>query len=103
PGVDRDFVPQRSLPGPVRLGAIDVGSNAIRFLALELEAGGESRVLDGGRAPVRLGHDAFGGGTLSGEAIEAAARAICDYRRRLEALEVVEHRAVATSAVREST
>src|SRR3954465_14636629 len=83
---------------PLRLAAVDVGSNAIRFLAAEFTALGEYEVLEEERVAVRLGHDVFLTGRLAPEAIEAAVAAIARFRGRMEALGIEHYRAVATSA-----
>ena len=87
---------------PLRLAAVDVGSNAIRFLAAEFRALGEYEVVEEERVAVRLGHDVFLTGRLTPEAVDAAVRAIAGFRERMEALGVTHYRAVATSATRES-
>jgi exopolyphosphatase/guanosine-5'-triphosphate,3'-diphosphate pyrophosphatase len=87
---------------PLRLAAVDVGSNAIRFLAAEFRALGEYEVLEEERVGVRLGHDVFLTGRLTGDAVDAAVQAIGRFRGRMEALGVTHYRAVATSATREA-
>jgi exopolyphosphatase/guanosine-5'-triphosphate,3'-diphosphate pyrophosphatase len=87
---------------PLRVGGIDVGSNAIRFLAAEFSAPGKYRVLAESREPVRLGHEVFLSGKLARGAMEAAVEAIAGFRAQLEALGIAHYRAVATSATRES-
>ncbi|HEV2146182.1 MAG TPA: Ppx/GppA phosphatase family protein [Longimicrobiaceae bacterium] len=87
---------------PLRVAAIDVGSNAIRFIAAEFTGPGERTVLDEERVGVRLGHDVFLTGKLAPEAMEAAVAGLADFRRRMERLEIEHYRATATSAVRES-
>lgn len=92
----------RAAAFPVRVGAVDVGSNAIRFVAAEFAGEGEAAVLDGDRRPVRLGHDVFLSGRLPPAAMDAGVEAIRGFRERMEALGLARVRAVATSAVRES-
>src|SRR5688500_4113838 len=87
---------------PLRVGGIDVGSNAIRFLAAEFTARTEYRVLTESREPVRLGHEVFLSGQLARGAMEAAVEAIGGFRVQMEALGIGHYRAVATSATRES-
>jgi exopolyphosphatase / guanosine-5'-triphosphate,3'-diphosphate pyrophosphatase len=89
-------------PFPIRAAAIDVGTNAIRFLAAEFSAPAAFTVLEQIRTPVRLGHDVFLSGRLAPGPMEAAVHAITSYRQRIEELGVVRFRAVATSAVRDS-
>lgn len=87
-----------------RIGAIDVGSNALRMTAAEIGPSDHIRRVASDRAAVRLGaalsHE---DGCLAPEALDAAVLALASFRARLDALEVRRVRAVATSAVREST
>jgi exopolyphosphatase / guanosine-5'-triphosphate,3'-diphosphate pyrophosphatase len=87
---------------PLRVGGVDVGSNAIRFLAAEFTSPTEYRVLAERREPVRLGHGVFLNGRLAREAIEAAVEAIAGFRLQMHDLGIEHYRAVATSATRES-
>jgi exopolyphosphatase/guanosine-5'-triphosphate,3'-diphosphate pyrophosphatase len=87
---------------PLRVAAIDIGSNAIRFVAAEFFAPDRFRAIQTVREPVRLGGDAFASGTLQPQVMEAAVAAVAGFRDRMEALGVETHRAVATSAVRDS-
>ncbi|MGC8762591.1 MAG: HD domain-containing protein [Acidobacteriota bacterium] len=88
--------------GEFRCAALDVGSNAIRFLAARFLSGGTCDVLEAGRSPVRLGHGVFVRGELDGQAAARAVAVLSEYRRRMEDLGIARYRAVATSAVRES-
>lgn len=81
---------------------MDAGSNAIRFVAARVDAPGNWSVIDSMRAPVRLGTSAFHAGILADEVVDRAVEAFVDFRRRLDHLEIVRYRAVATSAVRDS-
>lgn len=87
---------------PLRVGGIDVGSNAIRFLAAEFTSPTEYRVLAEKREPVRLGHAVFLSGKLAPETMEAAVEAIAGFRVQMQDLGIEHYRAVATSATRES-
>ncbi|MGH7471264.1 MAG: HD domain-containing protein, partial [Longimicrobiales bacterium] len=87
---------------PVRVGSIDIGSNALRFMASEFSAPRSFTVLEQTRCPVRLGHDVFLTGKLTAEAMTAAIEALTTFARRIEQLEIVRYRAVTTSAVRDS-
>jgi exopolyphosphatase / guanosine-5'-triphosphate,3'-diphosphate pyrophosphatase len=87
---------------PRRVAALDVGSNAIRYIAAEAADGGHFVELESHRFPVRLGHDAFTVGELSPASVEATVAAAVHFSERLDALGTLAHRAVATSAVRES-
>jgi exopolyphosphatase / guanosine-5'-triphosphate,3'-diphosphate pyrophosphatase len=87
---------------PLRVAAIDMGSNAVRFIAAEFTSPTEFETLENERVPIRLGHSAFLTQYLDAELIEAAVEALKGFRARMDALEVQAYRAVATSAVRES-
>jgi exopolyphosphatase/guanosine-5'-triphosphate,3'-diphosphate pyrophosphatase len=90
-------------PFPARVAAVDLGSNAIRFLAAEFPAVGQFVTVEAERAPVRLGHDVFLSGKLTREAMASAVEVLRNFRTRMDALGVSRYRAVATSAVRESS
>jgi len=90
-------------PQPLRLGAIDIGTNSIRGVVAEVEPDGSYRVLDEEREMVRLGHGLFDRGRLSTAAIERALAALNKMKAIAEGYEVSELRAVATSAVREAS
>lgn len=87
---------------PLRVGAVDVGSNAVRFLAAEVTAPNLFRVLEERRDAVRLGHGVFLTGRLAAREMDQALQVFRLYRERMEALGVKSYRAVATSAVRDS-
>jgi exopolyphosphatase/guanosine-5'-triphosphate,3'-diphosphate pyrophosphatase len=84
---------------PVRLGAIDAGSNAIRFVVAELTPTELVRI-EAERMPVRLGHGAFTRGDLDPHVIDQAVAAFVHFRQRFDFHGVTIYRAVATSAVR---
>ena len=87
---------------PVRIGAVDVGSNAIRLLAVEFTDPDHWVELDSYRVPVRLGHSAFLTGRLAEETMAAAVQAMSSFRSAFDRLGISRYRAIATSAVRES-
>lgn len=87
---------------PLRVAAIDVGSNAFRFIAAEFSAPGRYTELSAERVPVRLGHSAFLTGELSASAIDKTVAGFRRFRREIDRLGIGHVRAVATSAVRES-
>jgi exopolyphosphatase/guanosine-5'-triphosphate,3'-diphosphate pyrophosphatase len=98
----RPGAPEPGISFPVRVAAIDTGSNGIRFEAAEFRDRTTCEVLEYERVPVRLGHDAFVSGKLSEAVMDAAAEAFIRFRARMEELDVGHSRAIATSAVRES-
>lgn len=95
-------VPESAVRFPFRVGCVDTGSNAIRFLAAEFTAPGEFEILDYQRVPVRLGHQIFLTGRLTESAMLAAEDAFVSFREKMNGLNLDTFRAVATSAVRES-
>ncbi|MBS1121385.1 MAG: Ppx/GppA phosphatase [Deltaproteobacteria bacterium] len=84
---------------PVRLGAIDAGSNAIRVVIAELGPSDLTRI-EAERVPVRLGHGAFTRGELDPAIIDQAVAAFVHFRERFDFHGVTIYRAVGTSAVR---
>lgn len=89
-------------PFPLRVGCVDTGSNAIRFLAVEFSAPGRHTILEYERAPIRLGHQVFLRGRLDHRTMDATTQAFRSFKKRFDALGVTHFRAVATSAVREA-
>jgi exopolyphosphatase/guanosine-5'-triphosphate,3'-diphosphate pyrophosphatase len=87
---------------PFRVGCVDTGSNAIRFLAAEFSGPGEYETLTNDRVPVRLGHQVFLTGNLAESSMEGAVRAFTSFRNQIDELQLDTFRAVATSAVREA-
>jgi exopolyphosphatase/guanosine-5'-triphosphate,3'-diphosphate pyrophosphatase len=94
--------PQAHPDFPLRVAAIDIGSNAIRFSAAEFLDRTRRIELQVQRVPVRMGHSAFVTGSLAPESIDAAIQALAGFRRHMDTLDIQAYRAVATSAVRES-
>ena len=90
-------------PSPVRLAAIDIGTNSIRCVVAEVESDGSYRVLDEEREMTRLGHDLFRRGRLAAEPMERSYAALSKMKAIVDGFEVAELRAVATSAVREAS
>ena len=88
---------------PVRVACIDVGSNALRYVAAEFRAPDKYRIVEQERAAVRLGHDVFLTGRLTGGAIDAAVAALTAFAKLMRDANVDVYRGVATSAVRESS
>jgi exopolyphosphatase/guanosine-5'-triphosphate,3'-diphosphate pyrophosphatase len=89
----------------MKLAAVDIGSNAIRFQV--------SSVLDHGprivfkkmeyvRFPLRLGHDVFTSGRLSEKSIEKFKKLMRVFKMLTELYEVDDYMVCATSAMRES-
>jgi exopolyphosphatase/guanosine-5'-triphosphate,3'-diphosphate pyrophosphatase len=87
----------------VLMAAIDIGSSAIRMDIAEIHQDGTIRILDSLKKGVQLGREAFTAGHLSQETIRAACEALRDFKKVMDTYGVVRYRAVATSAVRESS
>lgn len=89
----------------MKLAAIDIGSNAIRFLIYRvLEHKGERKFkkLEYIRFPLRLGHDVFNTGGIQSETKEKFYRLMNAFKLLIDLYEVDAHYACATSALRES-
>lgn len=85
------------------MGAIDAGSNAIRFEVAEFTSPSEYRIISKTRMPIRLGHLVFTTGGLDERTIAQASRAFRLFAAGLKQLGTVAYRAVATSATREAS
>ncbi len=88
---------------PLRVACVDMGSNAIRCLAAAFSSETEYVTLASDRRPIRLGHGVYLSGRLDPAAMDAAVAALIDFRAEMDRLAVPHVRAVATSAVRESS
>jgi len=93
------MTPQVSLP---RIAAIDVGTNSIRLIVVEVLADGSYRVLDEEREMTRLGQGLDRSGRLAPEALEKSLEAVGKMKAIADGFGVTELRAAATSAVREA-
>lgn len=86
-----------------RVAAVDVGSNAIRYVVAEVSESGTYTEIESERLAVRLGKDVFTKERrLSQATLDQGVAALTHVRRRLDDLGISHYRAVATSAVRES-
>ena len=89
----------------MKLAAIDIGSNAIRFQVssvLEHEDKVMFKKVEYVRFPLRLGHDVFGTNRISKTSIEKFKKLMKTYKLLLELYEVDDFMFCATSAMRES-
>lgn len=87
---------------PVRVAAIDAGSNAIRLVVADFAGPNSYDVVARRRVPVRLGHRVFTEGALDDETLARGVAAFRGFRDEMDALGVERCRAVATSATREA-
>jgi exopolyphosphatase/guanosine-5'-triphosphate,3'-diphosphate pyrophosphatase len=89
----------------LKLAAIDIGSNAIRFqvsTVLENNAAPLFKKLEYVRFPLRLGHDVFSTGKISAKSVEKFKKLMKAFKLLVELYEVDDYMFCATSAMRES-
>jgi exopolyphosphatase/guanosine-5'-triphosphate,3'-diphosphate pyrophosphatase len=79
-----------------------MGATAIRLVVAEVQPKQPVRILEEATRGVHLGRDAFSGGAIGSETIDAALKAVEGFRKVLDGYGVTQIRAVATSAVREA-
>lgn len=86
-----------------RLAAIDIGTNSIRCIVVEVDDQGRYAILDDEKATVRLGENLAASGAISPAAFARAVDAMSRIRKLIDGLKVEEVEAVATSAVRSAS
>jgi exopolyphosphatase/guanosine-5'-triphosphate,3'-diphosphate pyrophosphatase len=86
----------------MRIAAIDLGSNSIHMVVVEVDASGGFRVVAGEKEMVRLGAGTAARGRLSAAAMRRGLRVLREYRCLAEAQGAEKILAVATSAIREA-
>ena len=89
-----------------RFAAIDIGSNAVRLLIMNVTQDEDKLKLHKEqivRMPVRLGSDVFSFGQISEENILRLAKTLKGYKELIEVCEIEKFRCCATSATREAT
>ncbi|HZB13548.1 MAG TPA: phosphatase [Chryseolinea sp.] len=89
----------------MKLAAIDIGSNAIRFqISTVLDNAPQVlfKKLEYVRFPLRLGHDVFSTGRISSKSAEKFKKLMKAFRLLIELYEVDDYMFCATSAMRES-
>lgn len=89
----------------MKLAAIDIGSNAIRFQVSTVLDNSPSilfKKLEYIRFPLRLGHDVFSSGRISDKSITKFIKLMRAFRLLIELYEVTDYMFCATSAMRES-
>jgi exopolyphosphatase/guanosine-5'-triphosphate,3'-diphosphate pyrophosphatase len=85
------------------LQAIDIGSNTVRSIVVEVPVGGSHRIIDDERAMTRLGRGLDSTGMLDPEAVEESVTALKAMMKIGRSLGVSEVRAIATEAVRRAS
>ncbi len=89
----------------MKLAAIDIGSNAIRFQVSSILDNGKRTLfkkLEYVRFPLRLGHDVFASGRISEKSAEKFKKLMRAYKLLIDLYEVDDYMFCATSAMRES-
>ncbi len=89
----------------MKLAAVDIGSNAIRFqISTVLDKGPRVlfKKLEYVRFPLRLGHDVFSTNRISDKSIEKFVKLMKTYKLLIELYEADDYMFCATSAMRES-
>lgn len=89
----------------MKLAAVDIGSNAIRFqISTVLEKGSTVlfKKLEYVRFPLRLGHDVFSTNRISEKSMEKFVKLMRAYKLLIELYEADDYMFCATSAMRES-
>lgn len=89
----------------LKLAAVDIGSNAIRFQISSVLDNGPKIIfkkLEYVRFPLRLGHDVFTTGRISEKSIEKFKKLMRTYKLLIELYEADDYLFCATSAMRES-
>jgi exopolyphosphatase/guanosine-5'-triphosphate,3'-diphosphate pyrophosphatase len=81
-----------------RLAAIDIGTNTIRCIVVEVDATGIFKILDDERVLVRLGEGLHASGRISADAWQRAIEALGRLKKIIDGFGVVAIEAVATSA-----
>lgn len=86
-----------------RLAAIDIGTNSIRCIIVEVDKQGNYKVLDDEKATVRLGEGLASDNAISEAASQRAMDALSRMRKIVDGYGVMGVETVATSAVRRAT
>src|SRR3954468_6151538 len=86
----------------MRIAAIDIGTNSLHMIVVQVRADFSFEVIDREKEMVRLGAGGLDGRALTPEAMHAALQVLAKFRRLAESLRVDEIIAVATSATREA-
>jgi exopolyphosphatase/guanosine-5'-triphosphate,3'-diphosphate pyrophosphatase len=86
----------------MRLAAIDIGTNSLHMIIVQVRPDFSFEVIDREKEMVRLGAGGLDGRALTPEAMNAALQALSKFKRLAESHSVDEIVAVATSATREA-
>lgn len=86
-----------------RLAAIDIGTNSIRCIVVEVDKSGKFRVLDDEKATVRLGEGIIRDGAISEAGWQRAMETLSRMKKIIDGYGVAGIETVATSAVRRAS
>jgi exopolyphosphatase/guanosine-5'-triphosphate,3'-diphosphate pyrophosphatase len=86
----------------MRIAAIDLGSNSLHMVLVDIDQAGTFRVVGREKEMVRLGERGLGKGRLSAAAMKRAEEVLRKYKRLTQSARADKVLAVATSAVREA-
>jgi exopolyphosphatase/guanosine-5'-triphosphate,3'-diphosphate pyrophosphatase len=86
----------------MRIAAIDIGTNSVHMIVVNVRPDLSFEVIDREKEMVRLGAGGLGGRALTEEAMSAALQALSKFRRLAESHQVDQILAAATSATREA-
>src|SRR5438552_1545125 len=86
----------------MRIAAIDIGTNSIHMIVVQVRPDQSFEVIDREKEMIRLGAGGLDGRALSPEPTHTALQVLSKFRRLAESHAVDEIVAVATSAVREA-
>jgi len=86
----------------MRIAAIDIGTNSVHMIVVQVRPDLSFEVIDREKEMVRLGAGGLDGRKLTPEAMHAALQVLSKFRRLAESHKVDEVIAVATSATREA-
>ena len=86
-----------------RVATIDLGSNTVRFLCVDVDGTGDWRTVDQSQHVTRLGEGMAASGRLGEAPMARTATTVAEYAERARRLGAGDVRVVATSATREAT
>ena len=86
----------------MRLAAIDIGTNSIHMIVVQVKADLSFEIVDREKEMVRLGSGGLGGRALAPAAVAAALETLTRFKQLADSRQVDEVLAAATSAVREA-
>src|SRR5215203_6144017 len=89
-------------PARMRIAAIDIGTNSIHMIVVQVRPDLSFEVIDREKDMVRLGAGGLDGRSLTGTAMTSALQTLTKFRRLADSHKVDEIVAAATSAIREA-